>query len=172
MANENENEKKVSQQDTPPVVDQKKDALEESKSLIKMADKLKQAQENSVSKEEYDKVVAAKEELEGYILEGKELQRKNETSKKSIADLRKELTKEGITNLDYISTSLELRKMYLEKEGRDIFAANSEDAPKAQRVAETLEGYVKQANGNPAVFNALLEQNVTDDPTLLANLAK
>ena len=42
MANENENEKKVSQ-DTPPVVDQKKDALEESKSLIKMADKLKQA---------------------------------------------------------------------------------------------------------------------------------
>lgn len=172
MANENENEKKVSQ-DTPPVVSEKKDILEDTENFIKMADKVKKAKENSVSKEEYDKMVAAKERLEGYILEGKELEKKaDETQKKDIATLTKELKEPELTNLEYISKALELRKCVIEKEGRDPFASSSEDSAKAQKVADTLGSWIEESRGDPAIFNAILESRVKDDPTVVAALSK
>ena len=169
MANENENVKKeVDETSKKPV----EESTKKDSGVDKFIELARQAKENSVSKEEYNKVLEDNEKLQQYILEGKELEKKIETPKKTIAELTKELKREGITNLEYISTSLELRKRYLEEEGRDIFAPNSDDAQQVHKSVETLEGWVKQADGNPAVFNALLEQNVVDDPAILAGLAK
>lgn len=139
---------------------------------------LNELKQNSVSRDEYNKVKAEKDKLMRSIFEGNPLDVKEEKLPADIDALRKDLfggSKE-LTNLDFAKKSLELRDALIDRDGVDIFVANGEkiagtdeDYIKAQRVADALQSCIDVADGNPEIFTRELMRITKDDAVSMIN---
>lgn len=116
---------------------------------------------NSVSKEEFEKVVKERDDAYKAMLDGKTitLEKQSEDRKKVIADLRKELygksvADSGMKNLDYIEKTLKLRNALIEEGEDDPFLGvikegtvlEDSDYEKAQKCADALQAMVDDAH--------------------------
>ena len=152
---ENENEKVVSEE-----------TQEQQPSDIDLAMEIQKIRQESISKEEYEKLKKEKNDLLKKIINGERIESgASVDNKKTIQEYREKLMSPDLTNLEYVETALGLREAVLEEQGVDVFAdANGEHADSAQRVAETLKECVEQADGDDAVFTSLLQGRIANDP--------
>ena len=145
----------------------------EDRNLLKEFEEYKK---NSVPKERFDRLAKRNEELTHALTHNQEMeeeaQKPKEPNKDKILRLNNELysdKRKDMTNLDYISKTLELRDAVIEEGGRDPFLPTrgvDKDSPAnlamAERVANGLAQMVEDADGNPEQFNALYQARVED----------
>lgn len=112
---------------------------------------------NSVSRDEYDKVVADNRKLLKSLMNGETVEADN-TPKKTIDELRADFSK-AETSLDGFSAALALRSAIIESGGADPFLPigkkimpTDEDIATANRVAAGLQAVVDYADGDPLIF--------------------
>ena len=171
-------------QGTPaPTPEEKKDKKPEEDN-VSLAKALKEARENSVSKEDYEKVLEENRRLVSEVINGDGGAGNGQpTPKADIEALRKELygpNCEGLSNLEFWEKTLELRDAVIEKEGYDPFLPhgakikpNDQDIERANAVAKTVRECIEKAEGNSEVFTALLQgETANDSPAFLAHLKK
>ena len=153
----NENEQSVSQQ-------------ENVNDSIDYIEAIKEMKQNSVTRESYDKLKSENKQLLDALVNGKEIEMKQEEPV-DIAKLRKDLfNKDGhMSNLEYVSTALKLRDALLEKGERDPFLPygdkvnlTAEHYDKAETVATVLKECVEFADGDSGIFTAELQRRTKD----------
>ena len=126
--------------------------------------------ENTVPKEEYEKMKKERAELAKRLAKGDfDKQQDHPEKKPDVNDLRKTLQRGDVTNLDYCKAALELRKIEMERTGKDIFLPNGHnyaptqsDADEAQKVADVLQECIDGCDGDSAVFTAMLQSRMRD----------
>lgn len=131
---------------------------------------INEIKQNSVSKEAYDKLKADNKKLLDSLVNGKEMEINN-SKPVDVAELRSKLFKEDktLSNLDYISTALQLREALIDQGEPDPFLPVGEkvvitdsDIEKAENVASVLQDMVDIADGNNVVFNQEYQRRVVD----------
>lgn len=131
---------------------------------------IQELQNNTVSKEQYQKLRAENKKLLDALVNGQQIETPKE-EKPDIAALRKKLfNKDGnLSNLEYVDTALKLRTALIEAGERDPFlpygdrvTVTAEMYDKAQAVAEGLQECVDFADGDSGIFTAQL-QRITKD---------
>ena len=162
---------------------------EEKQDVVALAKALKEAKENSVSKEEYEKLKEENSKLIGEVINGggHEPNGDNEVTPEKadevIDNLKKELygpNCDQLNNLEYWKKTLALRKAIIDKGEPDPFlpignkiTPTPDDESKASRVAEVVQQCIDEAEGNSEVFTAILQSRLNPDPaTLTARLNK
>ena len=168
--NENENLTSVSGEETS----------NDSVDYIKAINEMRQ---NSVSREQYEKLKGERDELLDTLINGGQVEMIDPASKPSIEELRKELfSKEaadkGMTNLEFVSKSLELRDAIIESGGTDPFLPigrgielTRDDYEAAEFTAQQFRECIDIAQGNSEVFTAELMRRTVDNslPTAKKN---
>lgn len=155
---------------------QQKGEKEPAPNNLELAKALKEARENSVPKDVYNKVVEENKRLVSDIINGEGAgsgQVSPEDNKPSIEELREELYGpkcSSLSNLEYWEKTLALRDAVIEKEGVDPFlpigskiSPEASDVEAANRVAEVVKECIEEAEGNSDVFTALLQSKTKDD---------
>lgn len=131
---------------------------------------IKEIKENSVSREAYDKLKADNKKLLDSLVNGKEIDIDN-SKPVDVAELRSKLFNKDktLSNLDYISTALQLREALIDQGEPDPFLPVGEkvvitdsDIEKAENVACVLQDMVDIADGNNVVFNQEYQRRVVD----------
>lgn len=131
---------------------------------------INEIKQNSVSREAYDKLKADNKKLLDSLVNGKEIEIEN-SKPVDVAELRSKLFNEDktLSNLDYISTALQLREALLNQGEPDPFLPVGEkvvitdsDIEKAETVASVLQDMVDIADGNNVVFNQEYQRRVVD----------
>lgn len=158
---------------------EEKQVDEQSQSKIEeYIQQVKDLKENTVSKEEFSKVVAERDKLAEAILNDRG-QPKEEGPKKSIAELAKDCQEKNLTNIEAAKRALSYRKAVLDETGHDVFLPNSKeysssdkDKEEANKVAETLETLIKESNGSNIVFTAMLQDTLVEPQSVTALLKK
>lgn len=125
---------------------------------------------NSVSKEEYNKVMEENKELWNRVINGSPAPSTDDNgTKKTAAELSKELCSGNLSNIDYIKTSLEHRRRSIEERGYDPYlgishtqAPTDEQIASANQVAEFLGKLVEDSKGNDIVFTNEYQRQVGD----------
>ena len=162
---------------------------EEDTDKVALAKALKEARENSVSKAEYDKVVAENKKLVSEIINGDEHDGsgQHKVPEKDPDTVIKELREDlygpncsELSNLEYWTKTLALRKAVIEKGEPDPFlpvgakiSPDEDDVVKANNVADVVEQCIKEAEGNSDVFTALLQSRTNNDsPQMVMRLKK
>lgn len=148
---------------------------EQEQDYLEAIQKLK---DNTVSKEQYEKLRAENKKLLNAVLNDQKADNKEEpveTVEQLQNDLRKiksELAnaqEKGMSNLEFTSKALKYREKAMKLGLQDPFVPNTPTGPEendfrsAERVAEVLQKCVDEAKGNPATFRNLFEQAVRDD---------
>ena len=164
---------------------QKSEKKPEENSNVELAKALKEARENSVSKEEYERLQQENKRLVSEIINGEGNVGNGQPApeKVDIKALREELygpKGADLSNLDFWKKTLQLRNAVIEQEGYDPFLPhgakikpNEQDVERAEAVAKTVEKCIEEANGNSEVFTALLQaETANDSPSFLAHLKK
>lgn len=137
----------------------------EDKNLI---DEMQKIKENSVSKEEYDRVLKRNKDLSQALANNQKIQQE-QVDTDTIESLREELYSEGrkeMTNLDSVTKMLKLRQKVIDSGKPDPFISSdsstvtADEVETAERVAAGLQSMVDEADGNAGYFNALLKTNV------------
>jgi len=130
---------------------------------------INEIKQNSVSKEAYDKLKKENKQLLDSLVNGKEID--VETKSVDVNELRKKLfNPDGtLSNLDYVSTALQLRDALIEQGEPDPFlpvgekvVISDDDIEKAENVASVLQDMVDIADGNNVVFNQEYQRRVVD----------
>lgn len=138
---------------------------------------------NSVSRQQYEKLKQENKELLDTLINGGQVEMIDPTTKPSIESLRKELfSKEaadkGMTNLEFVSKSLELRDAIIESGGTDPFLPigrgielTRDDYEAAEFTAQQFRECIDIAQGNSEVFtNELMRRTVDNSlPTAKKN---
>lgn len=150
---------------------------------------IKKLKEDSVPKEEYEKVVAERKKLLANLINGEPAEgaasdgSADADASPDLSELRKKImTADGtMTNLDYVTNVLKLRDAIIKEQGEDAdpflppYSSNAtartsidieRDRESANSVAEFLQGIVSDANGDPTRFNGLLTAGLVDDPQI------
>lgn len=135
-------------------------------------DVIKSYKENTVPKEMYEDVVRQnKELLDSLVNGGSSEQPIQEEPKVNVQELRNKIFdfNNEMTNLEFVSSALQLRKAVKEETGEDIFvgrgfklAPTREDYEAAERTANVLQEMVDTANGDADVFRLEFERRVKD----------
>lgn len=137
-------------------------------------DTINELKANSVSKEKYDQLKQENKSLVDALKNGQQINVEEETEV-DIDQLRKDLfnVDKPLTNLEYVSKSLQLRNAILEKEGVDIFLPNgknykydSSDKEKADFVAQMFQECIDYADGDSQLFTQELMRRTKDDTPL------
>ena len=145
---------------------------------------MKALKENTVPKEEYEKLQKEKATLIKAIAEGATLpQGEKKEEKPNIQELRKKFLSAGennISNAEYVQTALALRKACLEEGQPDPFLPRGikrkpelSEIEGAQKVADAFEEMLAEATDSETgevdneIFNALLKKNIANDTPLL-----
>lgn len=128
--------------------------------------------ENTVSKEDYEKLQEENKKLANTIANGLTVQPKEEPKKAEvdINELRKNFLKENQSNLEYAENVLALRNALMEKNPEDDpflpkghnINATEQDKIDAQNVADVLEQCIELADGNSDVFTIALQNRMVD----------
>ena len=134
---------------------------------------INELKQNTVSKEEYNKLKAEKDKYLKALIEGSQVADEKKEPV-DIKELRKDLFNPDseLSNLDYARKALQLREAIIEQEGRDIFVGKgskltptNEDYEAAQRVADVFQNCIDVADGNSEIFTREL-MRVTNDVAL------
>ena len=131
---------------------------------------LKEMKENSVERAAYDKLKSENKQLLDALVSGKDIEVKKEEPI-DIKQLRKDLfnSDKDLSNLEYVSKSLKLRKALIEKGERDPFlpygdkvTVTADHYEQAENVANVLQDCVDFANGDSGIFTAELQRRTKD----------
>lgn len=129
---------------------------------------IKELRENTVPKADYSKLQEENKQLINALSNGETIPGKTE-EKPDIAKLRAKLQNENLNNLEFIETSLALRKAVMDEGGEDIFvpqgnriAPTEEDRAKAANAAKAFQECVEYANGDPQLFTVALQARTID----------
>ncbi len=132
---------------------------------------INQLKENTVSKEQFLKLKQENKQLLDSLVNGQTIEKPVEVVRPSIDELKAKLGRDDLSNLDYVSTSLELRNRVLEEQGIDMYCPNGakyvstyEDKMAAEKVAEAFQEMIDLADGSNEVFNAEFQRRVKDVP--------
>ena len=154
---ENENENVVVEDNTNDYIDQ-----------------IKKLKENSVSKEDYDKLRLDNKRLIDALANGSQLESVVDSKVSSvdkINELRTKLFSKGsnLNNLEYCDTALQLRDALIEKGERDPFlpfghnvVATDSDYETANRVATVMKECIDYADGDSDIFTNELQRRTVD----------
>lgn len=132
---------------------------------------IKELKENSVSKEDYEKLKKENKQLIQSLVNGESYQgdEKSEPTE-TIKDLRNDLFDNENTNIEYISKALKLRDQLMENGEPDPFlpigskvAPTADDVEAANRVAAALQSCIDIADGDPEIFNRELQRILVDN---------
>lgn len=144
--------------------------LQQEDSSQMYIDEIKNLKKNSVSREEYNKILEENRNLLHSLVEGQPVEQSTEEAPKvDVNGLRKELYTEdnNMTNLEYIDKTLKLRKAIIDEGGQDPFLDFGEKAhvtaseiEAANRVAEALQEMVDAAEGDPVAFRNEFQRRV------------
>ena len=127
--------------------------------------------ETTVPKEQYSKLREENKRLLEALVNGEQIEVETETPV-DVAELRKTLFNgvKELSNLEYVTKALELRKALIDKGERDPFLPvgtqitdTAEMISKAQNVADVLQECVDFAQGDSGIFTAQL-QRILKDP--------
>lgn len=144
----------------------------DSVDYIKAINEVKQ---NSVSREQYEKLKTERDELLDTLINGGQVTNVMEAPTKSIQEMREELfSKEaadkGMTNLEFVERSLELRDAIIEAGGTDPFLPvgkgielTRDDYEAAEFTAEQFRECIDIAHGNSEVFTNELMRRTVDN---------
>ena len=144
---------------------------------------INEMKQNSVSRQQYEKLKQENKELLDTLINGGQVVNQTVEPKKSIEEMRRELfSKEaadkGMTNLEFITRSLELRDAIIESGGTDPFLPvgkgieiTRDDYEAAEFTAEQFRECIDIAQGNSEVFtNELMRRTIdTGLPTAKKN---
>ena len=129
---------------------------------------IKEIKENSVAKEEYLKLKEENKQLLKSLVNG-ETRQVEEKEPVDIDALRNDLFNKDLSNLDYITKSLQLRDELIERGEKDPFLPygknilpTDDDIEKAEKVANVLKECVEIANGDSGVFTNELQRRLVD----------
>ena len=137
-------------------------------------DQIKKLKENSVSKDDYDKLRLDNKRLIDALANGTQLEGKVEpkmSAVENINNLRTKLFSKGndLNNLEYCKTAVELRDALIEKGERDPFlpfghevVATDSDYESANRVATVMKECIDYADGDPDIFTNELQRRTID----------
>ena len=137
-------------------------------------DQIKKLKENSVSKDDYNKLKADNKKLIDALASGTQIEGKVEpkiSAVENINNLRKKLFSKGsnLDNLEYCKTAVELRDALIEKGERDPFlpfghevVATDSDYESAERVANVMKECIDYADGDPDIFTNELQRRTVD----------
>ena len=153
-------------------------------SNVELARALKEARENTVSKEKYEALERENKRLVSEIINGDSGAGNGQQSapeKANIQDLREKLygaKSSELSNLEFCQLTLKLRNAVIAQEGYDPFLPYGEkikptaqDMEKANNVADVLQACIDEANGDSEIFTALLQSKTNNDsPSFLAHL--
>lgn len=141
----------------------------DAENYIDIVTKLK---ENTVSKEDYEKLQEENKKLANTIANGLTVQPKEEPKKAEvdINELRKNFLKENQSNLEYAENVLALRNALMENNPEDDpflpkghnINATEQDKIDAQNVADVLEQCIELADGNSDAFTIALQNRMVD----------
>ena len=136
---------------------------------------IKNLKENSVSKDDYDKLRLDNKRLIDALANGTQLEGKVEPkidAVENINNLRKKLFGKGnnnLSNLEYCKTAVELRDALIEKGERDPFlpfghnvVITESDNETAERVATVMRECVDYADGDSDIFTNELQRRTVD----------
>lgn len=144
----------------------------DSVDYIKAINELKQ---NSVSREQYEKLQNENKELLNTLINGGQVEMVDPATKPSVEELRKglfskEAAEKEMTNLEFVSKSLELRNAIIEQGGMDPFLPvgkgidlTREDYEAAEFTAQQFQECIDIAKGNSEVFTAELMRRTVDN---------
>ena len=171
-----------------PKPEEKREKEPEENNSVALAKALKEARENSVPKEEYEKLQEENRKLVSEIINGEGSAGNGQQSspkeqEATIEELKEKLygPKCGeLSNLDYWKHTLALRKAVIDKGEPDPFlpvgakiSPTDDDAVKAQNVADVVQQCIDESEGNSEVFTALLQSRTNNDsPQLTMRLKK
>lgn len=155
---------------------------------------IKQLKANSVPKEDFERLRKENKSLLSALIDGKVTPEIEKALKKEaepgpdVAKLREKLFSPDshLSNFEYIKTTLELRKELIDKGGpeADIFlgrfdpsisrspAEMAEEMQLADDTAKKLQEIVDAANGDPNLFQGLLQGVLVDDPAITMGIQK
>ena len=137
-------------------------------------DQIKKLKENSVSRDDYDKLKADNKKLIDALANGSQLESvvdSKVSSVEKINELRSKLFSKGsnLDNLEYCKTAVELRDALIEKGERDPFlpfghnvVATDSDHETAERVANVMRECIEYADGDSDIFTNELQRRTVD----------
>ena len=135
---------------------------------------IKNLKENSVSKDDYNKLKADNKKLIDALANGSQLESvvaSKVSSVENINNLRKKLFSKGsnLDNLEYCDTALQLRDALIEKGERDPFLpfghnviATESDIETANRVATVMKECIDYADGDSDIFTNEIQRRTVD----------
>ena len=132
---------------------------------------IQELQNNTVSKEQYNKLRNENKKLLDALVRGESIETSQQAPKADVDALRKKLfNKEGnLSNLEFVETSLELRDALMNAGEPDPFlpvgsriTPTPEEARIAENVAQIYRECVEYADGNSEVFTNELMRRTTD----------
>lgn len=136
---------------------------------------IKNLKENSVSKDDYNKLKADNKKLIDALANGSQLESvvdSKVSSVENINNLRKKLFSKGdnnLSNLEYCKTAVELRDALIENGERDPFlpfghnvVATDSDHETANRVATIMKECINYADGDSDIFTNELQRRTVD----------
>ena len=142
------------------------------------AEALAEVKENSVPKEDYEKIRAERDRLVKLTLEQREPpHQEGKPQVRPLDEIRKELFGKRLTNYEYVKDALELRDRLIQEGKGDPFVSpysNEEEYDKkvAENVAQVFRETLEQCKDNPQLFPAALQLRLKDNPDLVMAIAK
>lgn len=133
-------------------------------------DAIKDLKQNTVNKEDYNRLAADNKRLLEAIVNGQTVSQEQVKPKADLESIRARLFKnENISNLEYVSTALELRQALLDQGQPDCFLPTGkkvlptdQDVECANRVAKVLQECVDFADGDSMLFTNELQRRTVD----------
>ena len=136
---------------------------------------IKELQNNTVSKEQYQKLRSENKKLLDALVRGETIEAQPVKQKADINELRNKLfrTDNQMTNLEFVETSLALREALIDAGEADPFlpvgsriSPTPEEARLAENVAQIYRECLDYADGNSEVFtNELMRRTVDVMPS-------
>ena len=135
----------------------------------------KELKDSTVSKEQYEKVQSQLADVTKALIDGTTratLPEGGKSEEKSLKELAKEFTEQGIDNLEAAKRALKYRDAVIKKYGVDpMVDVHSEDpegdSEKAQNYVTVLQECIDNSGGSNTVFTAMFNEKIKDTP--LAN---
>lgn len=135
---------------------------------------IKELKQNSVGREEYEKLKAENKKLIDAVVNGQVVEEPAQNlvhSQEEITQLRNELfnSDKDLSNLEYVSKALELREALMENGQPDPFipvgkqiSPTREDIEIAEKCAQVYKECIEYAEGNSEVFTNELMRRTRD----------
>ena len=134
---------------------------------------------NMISKEEYNKLLAEHKKLLNDYINKRQPNKQEEVKLRPAKEIAKEfqgISSGDITNRKYVAKALEYREAVLKETGKDVFADFGENGPgnptdDTVEVASTLKKLLDE-NESDVDFRIVLNNILEDDPQLLTKIKK